>query len=150
MVQTYPSRYAEIPHAIELGANARAKQLAAAGPQAVANDVYANQMGNGPDYTGDGWLFRGRYPVMLSGRALYTHCHAEIGVPNPLNPDALLSDIPAMARVSAWFWQHKELSVIANSSGDLRDVRRAWNGSLVGLDEVSLLYRDALIATGLA
>lgn len=149
MAQVWPGRFAQNPKAIDLGPNELAQRLADAGPEAIANNVYANRMGNGPDYTGDGWNFRGRYPLQLTGRDAYTQCQAAIGLPDLLHPDMLLDDIPGMARVCGWFWVWKDLGPLAEQ-GVLAPIVKRWNGGVVGLWERSKAYRDAMLALGAA
>lgn len=144
--QVWPVRFAESPKAIDLGPNALAKSVEG-NPPAIANTVYANRMGNGAPSSGDGWRFRGRYPLQLTGRDAYQQCHDAIGVPDMADPDALLKDIPGMARVCGWFWQWKKLSPIADE-GLLAELVRRWNGGLIGLEERSRIYRDCMIALG--
>ena len=148
LAQVWPRRFAVNPRAVDLGPNALAQRVANK-PEAIANIVYADRMGNGPDYTGDGWLFRGRYPVQLTGRYNYTHCQAATGVPDLLDPDLLLEDIPGMARVCGWFWKHYNFAAVAEE-GDLTEVVKKWNGGLIGLEDRSRQYQRVMLAMELA
>lgn len=103
LAQVWPRRYAVDPRAIDKRPNELATFLGNK-PDCVANDVYALRMGNGAPSTGHGWLYRGRYPVMLTGKANYEAANDALGVPDTSDPDALLQDLPGMARVCAWFW----------------------------------------------
>ena len=67
MAEVWPARYAVDPKATVKRPNALAVKLAAAGPQAIANNVYANRMGNGDEASGDGWANRGAGPGQLTG-----------------------------------------------------------------------------------
>lgn len=125
LAQVWPSRYAVNPNSIDRQPNAKALELDRR-PDAIANDVYANRMGNGPPESGDGWRFRGHYPPQLTGRDNYTQCWIAIGIPDLEDTDALLDDVPAMARVSGWFWSRNNLNAMADN-GDFRGVSQVWN-----------------------
>jgi len=62
-------------------------------PEKIANKVYASRMGNGPESSGDGWKFRGRGPIQLTGKSNYTTFAADIGRPDVLtNPDLVTTE----------------------------------------------------------
>lgn len=104
MAQVWPSRFSTDPRAIDKTPNELAHRLALKA-DAFANEVYANRMGNGDPSTGHGWLYRGRYPIMLTGKSNYEAAHDALGIIDLANPDALLDDITGMGQVSAWFWR---------------------------------------------
>lgn len=56
-------------------------------PEKIANRVYANRMGNGPEASGDGWRFRGRGFIQLTGRATYQKYGKSIDVDLEADPD---------------------------------------------------------------
>ena len=66
-------------------------------PERIANRVYANRMGNGPEASGDGWRYRGRGPIQLTRTDNYRACGQGIGVDLVDDPDLLVT---AGARVS--------------------------------------------------
>lgn len=109
-------------------------------PAALANHVYANRMGNGDEASGDGWQFRGRGLIQLTGRANY-HAFAQAMQQDVMhNPDLLLE--PAGAALSAaWFWQSNGLNELADHlTGDQADLQferitRRINGGTLGLNE---------------
>lgn len=148
MAQVWPSRYAVDPRAIQKRPNALAMSLGGK-PDAVANDVYANRMGNGPPSSGDGWKFRGRYPAQLTGRENYTLCGYGTGLDMVTDPDVHLLSVPAMGRISAWFWWHKGLNRFAEE-GDFGSVVKTWNGGTIGLEDRIAWHKRALDALGLA
>lgn len=63
-------------------------------PRALANEVYSGRMGNGPE---DGWAFRGRGLVQLTGRTNYERAGRELGLPLVQNPDLAMQLCPAVA-----------------------------------------------------
>lgn len=106
MAEVWPGRYAT-PETAGLPVkqrqpSARAKALAAAGPEALANDVYGGRMGN--TQPGDGWRFRGRGP-QLTGRSNYTRASRELYGDDRLVDDPDLVLVPEYAAgVAAWYW----------------------------------------------
>jgi len=71
-------------------------------PEKIANRVYAGRMGNGDELSGQGYLFRGRGLIQLTGRDNYRRCGKELGLPLMEHPELLL--VPVNAALSAaWF-----------------------------------------------
>ncbi|CAB4132387.1 COG3179 Predicted chitinase [uncultured Caudovirales phage] len=100
-------------------------------PEAIANHVYANRMGNGDEDSGDGFAFRGRGLIQLTGRANYKACGEALGVDLELTPE--LVETPQFAALSAgWFWSTHDLNRIAE---DIVAVTKKINGGTLGLDD---------------
>lgn len=92
-----------------------AAQLIAAGPQAIANRVYAGRLGNGDEASGDGWRFIGRGLKMLTGRDNYADAGESLGRPYLTNPE--LVALPEDACLTAaWFWHTHKLNALADSA----------------------------------
>lgn len=68
-----------------------------------ANVCYAGKIGNGDASSGDGWRYRGRGIVQLTGRANYRAAGKAIGLDLEADPDAVIRDPAASALVAAWF-----------------------------------------------
>jgi putative chitinase len=101
-------------------------------PEKIANRVYGGRMGNGPEETGEGWLYRGRGLKQLTGKENYERCGSGLGVDLVGNPDWLLD--PKYAALSAgWFWNKHNLNDLADK-GDIETMTRRINGGLIGLD----------------
>lgn len=84
-------------------------------PADLANAVYAGRNGNGSPLSGDGWRFRGRGLIQLTGRANYAEAAAGTDRPYTEQPDLVAQ--PADACLSAaWFWHSRGLSVLADSA----------------------------------
>jgi putative chitinase len=108
----------------------------------IANIAYANRMGNGPVDSGDGWRFRGRGPIQLTGRDNYTRCGDVIGPDLIGNPDLLLS--PHWGCLSAgWFWAAGNRTG-KPLAGDIDAISKIVNGGVNGLEERRALYEQAL------
>jgi putative chitinase len=102
-------------------------------PQLIANRVYSGRMGNGPESSGDGWKFRGRGLVQLTGRSNYTQCSRDLFGDDCLvdDPDLLLN--PEWAILSAcWFWHKNKLNDICDR-GDVVLLSKRINGGTIGL-----------------
>ena len=115
-------------------------------PKALANVVYAKRLGNGDIASGDGWRFRGRGIIQLTGRSNYVQAGAALGLDLEARPDVLLEPGPA-AMAAAWFWASRGLNALADdrtSDNDLEDfteITRRINGGAVGLKERLALYQ---------
>ena len=115
-------------------------------PQALANVVYAKRLGNGDIASGDGWRFRGRGIIQLTGRSNYAQAGAELGLDLVGQPGLLLEPGPA-ALAAAWFWSSRGLNALAddrtgdNDLEDFAEITRRINGGAVGLRERFALYQ---------
>jgi putative chitinase len=145
LVQVWPSRFPTVEFA---------RQYERA-PHKLADFVYANRMGNRDPESGDGWLYRGRGPIQLTGADNYRSLAAVIGEPSiVLVPDALLTKrIGALG--AAWFWSKNKLSLLAvdNPGDDVRKdfetITRKINGGLTGQEARARYWKTARRAYGL-
>ena len=114
-------------------------------PQKLANRVYANRLGNGPESSGDGWKFRGRGLIGLTGKDNYTRASKGLGVFYNISPESV--SLPKHAALtSAWFWHIYNCNDPADR-GDIDAVTRKINGpAMMGQKERADLYRHALQA----
>jgi putative chitinase len=104
-------------------------------PQALANCVYANRMGNGPEESGDGWTYAGAGLIMLTGKAAYLHVGDRIGQDLTVNPSLLLQPHYGLDAAIGWW----EGDVTDDMLSDQVRLRRRVNGGLIGLPEVQRL-----------
>lgn len=111
-------------------------------PEAIANRVYCSRMGNGDEESGDGYRFRGRGAIQLTGRSNYTACGEDLEVDLVNNPDYLETPEGAI-RSAAWFWDQHDLNNWADK-GDIATVSKKINGGTIGLEERKELYEEAL------
>jgi putative chitinase len=123
LANTWPGRYAENPQGVLKVPNQNAYELAGK-PQAIANDVYANRMGNGAPVTGDGWEFRGQGPIDITGKANFDAFFAAMDLPTETDPEALQN--PTLGSMSAaWFFSTNgcnELSDVGSIDGTIMKV----------------------------
>lgn len=111
-----------------------AKALIARGPQAIANRVYANRLGNGNEASGDGWRYRGSGYKQLTGRANYRAIGVIVGMDLEGQPD-LSRDVANAARVAFAFWDANDCSPLADA-GNLEGITEKVNGpAKLGLAE---------------
>lgn len=107
-------------------------------PQLIANIVYASRMGNGDSTTGDGWKYRGRGIIQITGKDNYSALTKDLGVDLIGNPDRLLEpELSAMS--AAWFLFKNNILQYADKD-DITTVRKRINGGTIGLDEVAKFY----------
>lgn len=108
-------------------------------PQKIANLVYANRMGNGDKASGDGWKYRGRGLIQLTGKDNYQMFSDAIDADIVSNPDWILT--PEGATISAgWFWNSRKLNQLADVE-DLKEITRRINGGYHGHAERVRRYR---------
>lgn len=111
-------------------------------PQAIANTVYANRMGNGNIESGDGFKFRGRGLKQLTGKDNHARASKGLGVDLVANPDLLLE--PQWAALSAaWFWAENKCGPLADS-GDFVALTKRINGGTIGLEDRQRRYKAVL------
>jgi len=111
-------------------------------PEAIANVVYANRMGNGPTESGEGWKYRGRGLKQLTGKDNVTRCGRALGVDFVSNPDLLLQPEYA-ARSAAWFWASNGCGQIIDGVSCTKDslkvdfcnLTKRINGGTIGLPD---------------
>lgn len=110
-------------------------------PEKIANRVYANRMGNGDEASGDGWRFRGRGLIQLTGKNNYTSCSADIHVDLIANPEWLESPQGAVSS-ALWYWNKNNLNSYADVE-DIRGMTKRINGGYHGLDDRIAKYNKA-------
>lgn len=104
-------------------------------PEKIANLVYGSRMGNGSAETGDGWKYRGRGIIQITGKFNYRSLEYDTGLEVVENPDLLLEVKNAV--VSAfWYWDKHDLAKYS----DIEIVTKKINGGLNGIDERKKLY----------
>jgi putative chitinase len=111
-------------------------------PEKIANRVYANRMGNGDEASGDGWKYRGRGLIQLTGLNNYASYSMQADNEALIKPEIVQE--PEFAADSAgWFWMVNRLNAMADT-GDVRAVTRRVNGGFNGMQDRQSKY-DTLI-----
>lgn len=101
--QVWPSRFPSDEVAALYGTRA----------EKIANKVYASRMGNGDEASGDGWKFRGRGLIQLTGRENYAKCAKALEVDLLATPEVLAEPVGA-AHSAAWYWALLNLNALAD------------------------------------
>jgi len=113
-------------------------------PEALANKVYANRNGNGDTASGDGWRYRGRGLIQLTGKANYAAFAKDLNVDVVKDPDLVAT--PRYAALSAaWFWKKHRLNQLADAKM-YQAVSRAINKSLDSFPQREAKRKRALEA----
>lgn len=109
-------------------------------PQAIGSRVYANRMGNGDEASGEGFKYRGRGLIQVTGKNNYTACGEALGLDLVKSPELLESALNA-ALSAGWFWNKNGLNAL---SGDIVAATKRINGGTNGLEDRKALYQKAL------
>jgi putative chitinase len=110
--------------------------------EAIANHIYRDRMGNGPESSGDGWRFRGRGLIQLTGRNNYQAFADSLQI-NINDAAEYLSTFEGAAQSACWFWESNNLNRFADQ-GDIKALTRAINGGYIGLEDRIKHYEHAL------
>lgn len=125
LAATWPNRYR--------GKNGKPNDLAiflARKPAAIANNVYANRNGNGNEASGDGWRYRGRGYLQVTGRYNYLMVGTALQVDLISDPAKL--ELPNWAAASAaLYWYRNSLNELADA-GNFEKITKVINGGLNG------------------
>lgn len=120
-----------------------AAQADARNPEAIANRVYGNRMGNTD--AGDGYKYRGRGATQLTGKDNYSRAGKALGLDLVNNPD-LAKDPANAAKIAAWYWKDRNLGA-AGKAGDVEAATRKINGGTNGLSDRKDKYAQYLAQT---
>ena len=111
-------------------------------PQQIANIVYANRMGNGNEQSGDGFKYRGRGFLQITGKHNYLVLSKDTGIDCYNDPDLLLEEANAM--ISAlWFWKKNKLNDLADKN-DILGITKRINGGYNGIEHRKQLLNKYL------
>lgn len=114
-------------------------------PQALANRVYANRLGNGDESSGDGWRYRGRGLIQLTGRSNYHVAGDALGAEYLARPELVAQPRDACL-TAAWFWASIDGNTLADS-GLIDSLTRRINGeAMAGADDRRSRFDDAMLA----
>jgi len=102
-------------------------------PVKIANRAYGNRMGNGDEASGDGWRYRGRGLIQLTGRDNYTFFAGSLGIPVEEAAD-YLSTFEGAAQSACFYWEQNNLNRFADAN-DVKGLTRAINGGYLGLED---------------
>lgn len=122
-------------------ANAYAKN-----PQKIANRVYASRMGNGDEASGDGFKYRGRGLIQLTGKDNYFWFAASLEI-TPEEASEYTQTFEGAAQSACWFWETNKLNALADAN-DFVTMTKRINGGTIGLKDREHHYEIALAMFG--
>jgi putative chitinase len=108
----------------------------------IANRIYENRMGNGPESSGDGFKFRGRGLIQLTGRENYQFFADSIGEDIESIP-AFLETFEGAVQSACYFWESAKLNALADK-GDIKRMTKVINGGYLGLAERTAHIQHAI------
>jgi putative chitinase len=123
MTEVWPSRFPTEAAAAPYAHN----------PEKLGNFVYGGRMDNGPPASGDGFRYRGRGYVQLTGKEAYLDVGNACGLGLVADPDLVYTPANAL-RVALGFWKWKDANAVCDT-GDFKAVTRKVNGGLTGFPD---------------
>ena len=112
-------------------------------PEKIANKVYASRMGNGDEASGDGYKFRGRGYIQLTGRVNYAAFDAAVPEDILKDPDQVAIKYPLLS--AGWFWGKNNLNALADKGsldGDVTAITKRVNGGTIGLADRQKHFKE--------
>ncbi len=107
----------------------------------IASRVYADRMGNRDETSQDGWKFRGRGYIQLTGKDNYQRFGSKVSENLLTDPDLVATKYPLLS--AAWFWDSKNLNELADmgsTENEVATITRKVNGGFNGLEERTKLF----------
>jgi len=118
-------------------------QVCQRNPKLIANTVYSARMGNRDESSGDGYRFRGRGCIQLTGYSNYFHASKAIGVDFVMEP-GLVATPKYAALTAGWFWSTHNCNALAEAA-DWVGLTKKINGGTIGLDDRIKHTNEALV-----
>lgn len=109
-------------------------------PEKIANLIYGGRMENGPEASGDGWKYRGRGYIQLTGKANYTAFGKAIGEDIAANPDLVATKYPLLS--AAWFFTRCLPKCTDASDAAVTAVTKCVNGGTIGLEDRKKHFKE--------
>jgi putative chitinase len=136
LMKLWPRRFPTLEKANEYSGN----------PKKIANSVYCSRMGNRDENSGDGFRFRGRGIIQITGHSSYFHAGKALGVDFVMEPD-LVATPKFAALTGGWFWSTHNCNAPADAL-DYVKVTKIINGGTIGLDDRIKHVQQALAVLG--
>lgn len=105
-------------------------------PEKIANLVYGGRMGNGPESSGDGFKYRGRGYIQLTGKDNYAAFDKVVAENIIETPDLVATKYPLLS--AAWFWNSRGLNTLADkgaTDAEVTAITKKVNGGTIGLPD---------------
>lgn len=124
MVKLWPNRFKSVQEA---------SAVASKGPEGIANSIYGNRMGNTDP--NDGWDYRGRGPIQITGKSNYAAISRIIGKDIVDDPDKLITDPKVSAESAIAYWKMNPQLAKNADAGNFAKVRQLINGGTIGQED---------------
>lgn len=114
-------------------------------PKFIANKIYADRMGNGSEMSNDGWNYRGRGYIQLTGKQNYISFDKVCTDNIVANPDLVATKYPLVS--AAWFWKINGLNELADRGSDaetISKITKRVNGGSIGLSDRIIKFNKIL------
>jgi putative chitinase len=115
-------------------------------PEKIANRIYANRMGNGPEESGDGYRYCGRGLIQVTGKENYQWFAASLEI-SPEAASEYMETFEGAAQSACWFWETNKLNQWADRN-DILTLTKRINGGTIGLEDRIKHYEHALHVLG--
>lgn len=115
-------------------------------PDKIANRVYANRMGNGPEESGEGAKFKGRGLIQVTGKDNYFWFASSLQI-SPEEASEYMQTFEGAAQSACWYWEQTSLNKLADQ-GDILNMTKRINGGTIGLEDRKKHYEHALHVLG--
>ena len=105
-------------------------------PEKIANKIYGGRMGNGPEATGEGYKFRGRGYIQLTGKDNYSAFDKVVAENILETPDLVATKYPLLS--AAWYWNSRALNALADkgaTTAEVTAITKKVNGGTIGLED---------------
>ena len=112
-------------------------------PEKIANKIYADRMGNGPEASGEGYKFRGRGAIQLTGKENYSKFAASLGM-DLTAAVAYCETLEGAIESACWFWTTNKLNALADAT-DIVALTKRINGGTIGLEDRKHHFENNLI-----
>lgn len=116
----------------------RSARLYARRPVKIASRVYANRMGNGDEQSQEGWLYKGRGYIQLTGKENYQKLSEVVEEDIIADPGMVAIKYPLLS--AAWFWKLNGLNELADIGTNIEAITRAVNGGTNGLQDRQIRF----------
>jgi putative chitinase len=112
-------------------------------PEKIANKIYADRMGNGPEASGEGYKYRGRGAIQLTGKENYSKFAASLGM-DLTAAVAYCETLEGAIESACWFWNTNKLNDIADKN-DIVTLTKRINGGTIGLEDRKHHFENNLV-----
>lgn len=103
-------------------------------PEKIANLIYGGRMGNGPEASGEGWKYRGRGYIQLTGKSNYGEFDKVVPENILETPDLVATKYPLLS--AAWYWNSRKINAVADQGSTdavVTKITKLVNGGTIGL-----------------